>query len=267
MRHVKETPRTRAMVRAAAVLAALAIIVGVGCREMESPAPPAAAGVARPAGAAEAAVRSRPATSCATWRRCRATTWRGGCRQRWRPARPRLPGRPARRARLAPAFGDGGWEQRVPIVGVTSRLPESWWFRAPSGSEVAFRLGDEYTGASGVQRPSVAIDGAEIVFVATASRPPRKGGRLQGRGPRRQGPADAQRRPGLGGGLFAARASCPTAAGRTSSRAPRARERRGDHHPHHGVGGLPVAGRANRLERRAVRAAGRDERERCSRVG
>ena len=176
MRHVKETPRTRAMVRAAAVLAALAIIVGVGCREMESPAPPAAAGVARPAGAAEAAGSIAAGDLLRDVAALSSDDMEG-----------RLPGSDGdRRARaylaarlaelgLAPAFGDGGWEQRVPIVGVTSRLPESWWFRAPSGSEVAFRLGDEYTGASGVQQPSVAIDDAEVVFVGYGIQAPEEG--------------------------------------------------------------------------------------------
>ena len=76
---------------------------------------------------------------------------------------------------LTPAFGADGWEQPVPIVGVTSRLPETWSFQAPGGSEVAFRLGDEYVGASGVQRPQVSIEDAEVVFVGYGIQAPEEG--------------------------------------------------------------------------------------------
>ena len=65
-----------------------------------------------------------------------------------------------------PAFEGDTWEQPFKIVGVESRMPESWTFQATDGDgEVAFRFREEYMGASGVQRPSVTIDDAEVVFV------------------------------------------------------------------------------------------------------
>jgi len=65
-----------------------------------------------------------------------------------------------------PAFEGGQWEQPFKIVGVESHMPESWTFQATDGDgEVAFRFREEYMGASGVQRPSVTIDDAEVVFV------------------------------------------------------------------------------------------------------
>jgi Zn-dependent M28 family amino/carboxypeptidase len=48
---------------------------------------------------------------------------------------------------------------------MTARMPERWEFVAPGGERAAFRFAEEYMAASGVQEPSVAIDGAEVVFV------------------------------------------------------------------------------------------------------
>jgi Zn-dependent M28 family amino/carboxypeptidase len=150
----------------AAVLAALATVVGIACRPQEAPAPSRPSGAALPAGAADAAESITAADLLADVTALSSDDMEG-----------RLPGsagdaraRSYLAARLAqlgltPAFGREGWEQAVPIVGVTSHLPETWAFRAPGGGEVAFRLGDEYVGASGVQQPSVSIDGAEVVFV------------------------------------------------------------------------------------------------------
>jgi hypothetical protein len=64
-----------------------------------------------------------------------------------------------------PAFADGSWEQPFRLVGVDSAMPDSWHFRTAGGEAVAFRFRDEYMGASGVQRPRVSIDDAEVVFV------------------------------------------------------------------------------------------------------
>jgi Zn-dependent M28 family amino/carboxypeptidase len=64
-----------------------------------------------------------------------------------------------------PAFPDGAWEQTFKLVGVDSAMPDSWQFRTGGGDAVAFRFRDEYMGASGVQRPRVSFDDAEVVFV------------------------------------------------------------------------------------------------------
>jgi Zn-dependent M28 family amino/carboxypeptidase len=64
-----------------------------------------------------------------------------------------------------PAFGGGAWEQPFKIIGVDSAMPDTWSFRASGGDAVAFRFRDEYMGASGIQRPRVSIEDAEVVFV------------------------------------------------------------------------------------------------------
>jgi len=176
MKHQHERPCARAAARVAAVLALLATVVGMACRPPDAAAPPAPAGVTLPAGAAEAADTIAAGDLLRDVTAISSDDMEG-----------RLPGSAGdRRARtylasrlaelgLEPAFGRDGWEQPVPIVGVTSRLPETWSFRAPGGGRVAFRLGDEYTGASGVQQPSVSIDGAEVVFVGYGIQAPEEG--------------------------------------------------------------------------------------------
>jgi Zn-dependent M28 family amino/carboxypeptidase len=64
-----------------------------------------------------------------------------------------------------PGGPGGGWEQPFEIVGVTTQLPETWSFRSPDGETVSVALGDEYMGASGVQREDVTYEDAEVVFV------------------------------------------------------------------------------------------------------
>jgi Zn-dependent M28 family amino/carboxypeptidase len=74
-----------------------------------------------------------------------------------------------------PAFPGGSWEQPFDIVGVSSRMPDGWTFRAPDGNATTFRFRDEYMGAAGVQRPEVAIDDAEVVFVGYGIEAPEEG--------------------------------------------------------------------------------------------
>jgi Zn-dependent M28 family amino/carboxypeptidase len=88
---------------------------------------------------------------------------------------------------LQPAFGETGYEQPVPIVGLTSSMPESWTFHGPGGKEVGFRFGDGYMGATGVQRSPVEITDAEVVFVGYGIQAPEerwddyKGADLEGK--------------------------------------------------------------------------------------
>ncbi len=164
------------LTRVAAVLGVLAAVIVAGCRQ-PAPAPPAtAAGAPLPAGADRAAEAIAASDLLRDVTALSSDDMEG-----------RLPGSAGdQRARsflaarlaelgLAPAFGQDGWEQAVPIVGITAHLPDTWTFRAPGGGEVAFRLGDEYTGASGVQQPSVSIDGAEVVFVGYGIQSPEEG--------------------------------------------------------------------------------------------
>jgi hypothetical protein len=65
----------------------------------------------------------------------------------------------------APGGPNGGWEQPFEIVGVSSHLPDIWEFRSAEGDGVAFRPGEEYMAASGIQSGEVAVEDAEVVFV------------------------------------------------------------------------------------------------------
>jgi len=67
-------------------------------------------------------------------------------------------------AGFSPAFGENGWEQPMSMIGVTSELPEKWFFRRGAGPEISIRRAEEYIGSSGVQGPA-AIEDAELVFV------------------------------------------------------------------------------------------------------
>ena len=135
------------LTRVAAVLGMAAAAIVAGCRP-PAPAPPAAAvGLPLPAGAAGAVESILAPDLLRDVTELSSDAMEG-----------RLPGSPGdQRARsflaarlaelgLTPAFGRDGWEQAVPIVGITSHLPDTWAFRAHGGGEVAFRLGDEYAG-------------------------------------------------------------------------------------------------------------------------
>ena len=74
-----------------------------------------------------------------------------------------------------PAFADSSYEQPVPIVGLTSKMPDEWTFHGPDGAGVSFRFGDSYMGASGVQQDQVAVDDAQVVFVGYGIQAPEEG--------------------------------------------------------------------------------------------
>lgn len=73
---------------------------------------------------------------------------------------------------LQPAFADGGWEQALTIVGITSHMPERWRFRTEDGASVSFSLGDDYVGGAGRQEPQTVIEKAPLVFVGYGIRAP-----------------------------------------------------------------------------------------------
>ncbi|MEE4273887.1 MAG: M28 family peptidase [Thermoanaerobaculales bacterium] len=64
-----------------------------------------------------------------------------------------------------PYFVGGSWEQPFEIVGVTGNFPELWTFNGPDGATESYSYADEYMVTTGVQRPEVTIDNAEVVFV------------------------------------------------------------------------------------------------------
>lgn len=63
-----------------------------------------------------------------------------------------------------PGGPGGAWRQSVPLLGLTARMPETWVFRA-GDREKGFRWRDRYIASSGVQRESVEIRDADVVFV------------------------------------------------------------------------------------------------------
>ena len=63
---------------------------------------------------------------------------------------------------LQPGGPDGGWEQRFALVGITTKAPETWTFRA-GGHDVALRFWEDFIAASGVQAPAAAIADAEAI--------------------------------------------------------------------------------------------------------
>ena len=65
---------------------------------------------------------------------------------------------------LKPAAPGGGWFQKVPLVGVTARIPAAVTFRHDRQS-LELKRHDDYELASGNAKPEVAIEDAEIVFV------------------------------------------------------------------------------------------------------
>jgi Zn-dependent M28 family amino/carboxypeptidase len=63
-----------------------------------------------------------------------------------------------------PGGPDGSWEQSFDIVGVTSKLPAQWTFRA-GGKTLALKYGTQYAGSGGTQEKRASIPKAELVFV------------------------------------------------------------------------------------------------------
>jgi Zn-dependent M28 family amino/carboxypeptidase len=63
-----------------------------------------------------------------------------------------------------PAGPDNSWQQTVDIVGTTAQLPQTWSFKAKSGT-VDLKLSDDYIAGSGVQTDTAGFDNAELVFV------------------------------------------------------------------------------------------------------
>lgn len=65
---------------------------------------------------------------------------------------------------LGPGGFGGSWEQRFPIVGITSQVPETWRFAGEAAS-LDLSYWQDFIAASGVQAETAAIRDAEVVFV------------------------------------------------------------------------------------------------------
>jgi Zn-dependent M28 family amino/carboxypeptidase len=66
---------------------------------------------------------------------------------------------------MEPAAPGGGWFQKVPLVGVTARVPPTITFRNGGADSLVLMRHDNYVFASGKPQEKVAIDKAEVVFV------------------------------------------------------------------------------------------------------
>ena len=65
---------------------------------------------------------------------------------------------------LKPGAPGGGWYQKVPLVGLTAHFSEPALFRSSRGTAEG-KPGDNFVAVSGVQKPDVKIENAEVVFV------------------------------------------------------------------------------------------------------
>ena len=65
---------------------------------------------------------------------------------------------------LEPGAPGGGWIQKVPLVGITGKIPEKITVEK-AGRTIDFKTMDDYVAFSGTQKPESKIDKAEIVFV------------------------------------------------------------------------------------------------------
>jgi hypothetical protein len=75
---------------------------------------------------------------------------------------------------LEPGRGQGGWEQEVDLVGVTSKMPAKWTFER-GGKSLSLAWWDQYIAASGGQADKGAVDHAEVVFVGYGIEAPEYG--------------------------------------------------------------------------------------------
>ena len=66
---------------------------------------------------------------------------------------------------LAPAAPEGGWIQKVPLVGITAKVPPTMTFTGPGGKLLSLAFHDDFMAGPGVQKPETAVTDAEVVFV------------------------------------------------------------------------------------------------------
>ncbi len=75
---------------------------------------------------------------------------------------------------LVPGAPGGGWIQKVPLVGIKRTSEAPAMFASATGT-ASGTLGDDFVAVSGVQKPEVRLDGAEIVFVGYGIEAPEYG--------------------------------------------------------------------------------------------
>ncbi|MDQ2871034.1 MAG: peptidase M28, partial [Acidobacteriota bacterium] len=66
---------------------------------------------------------------------------------------------------LAPAAPGGGWIQKVPLVAIAPRVPDTMVLAGPGGRQESLRYRQDFMAFPGVQKPTASIENAEVVFV------------------------------------------------------------------------------------------------------
>jgi Zn-dependent M28 family amino/carboxypeptidase len=85
-----------------------------------------------------------------------------------------------------PAFPNGQWQQPLDIVGLSAQMPATWSFQARQG-RVDLKWSEDYIASSGLQKESVSVNDAELVFVGYGIQAPEyhwddfKGASLKGK--------------------------------------------------------------------------------------
>ncbi len=74
-----------------------------------------------------------------------------------------------------PGMPDDRWEQPIPIVGMTARMPPTWTFREAAGASVSMAWWDDYIASSGVQQEQAGFEDAGVVFVGYGIEAPEEG--------------------------------------------------------------------------------------------
>ncbi len=65
---------------------------------------------------------------------------------------------------IQPGAPGGGWYQKVPLIGITSQVPDTLTLTAKSRS-LTLKRSDDFIATSGTQNPTARLDDAELVFV------------------------------------------------------------------------------------------------------
>ncbi|MCA1582997.1 MAG: M20/M25/M40 family metallo-hydrolase [Acidobacteria bacterium] len=66
---------------------------------------------------------------------------------------------------LTPAAPGGGWIQKVPLVSIAPRVPDTMVFAGPGGRQESLRYRQDFMAFPGVQKPTASLEAAEVVFV------------------------------------------------------------------------------------------------------
>jgi Zn-dependent M28 family amino/carboxypeptidase len=159
------------MMKGIDTLAMPIVVLMIGCGGGVAPTPP---GSPDDLAEAEAVITAAALRESVTRIASDEMMGRGPGTEGDRLAREYLAGR-LEAAGFSPAFGEYGWNQPVPMVGVTTKLPERWDFRNESGRKVSIRRADEYIGGCGVQQSTAVINDAEVVFVGYGITAPEQG--------------------------------------------------------------------------------------------